>query len=259
MHTEHPHRHNTLKLYWKLFLLILHLFTGALLALLFLGRGIHQQPTAQKLFTWWNRRICKIFRAETTISGHPNQEATLYVMNHISWFDIPVLAALKPLHFLSKAEVRRWPIIGWLSARAGTLFIERGATGAAEKSLLEIVECLQSGGSVVIFPEGTTTDGSRVRNFHGRLLQAAIDAKIKIQPIALRYPYLGSINPYVPYIDDMTFADSVLGLIRSRPLHVELHFLEPIDPHMAEDGENARKQLAQLARHRICSTLGYED
>ncbi len=259
MHTDKTHLLNYLRLYWKLLLLILHLLSGALLASLFLARGIHKQPRAQSLFTWWNRKLCNIFRTEITTHGQLNHEATLYVMNHISWFDIPLLASQKPLHFLSKAEVRQWPLIGWLSARAGTLFIQRGASGAAEQSMLEIIECLQSGGSVVIFPEGTTTDGSRVRNFHGRLLQAAIDAKVKIQPIALRYPYLGGINPYVPYIDDMTFADSVLGLIRSHPLKAELHFLDPIDPHVTGDGEASRKQLAQMARHQICTTLDIED
>jgi len=183
-----------------------------------------------------------------------NNEATLYVMNHISWFDIPVLASLKPLHFLSKAEVKNWPLIGWFTERAGTLFIQRGAAGAAENSLNEITQCLKSGGSVVVFPEGTTTDGSSLRNFHGRLLQAAINAQVKIQPVALRYPYKDSINPHVPYIDDMTFMDSVMGLTRSKPLNVELHFLQPIDSHLS-NAETTNKQLAQISKNSIANKL----
>ena len=176
-------------------------------------------------------------------------------MNHISWFDIPALASQKPLHFLSKSEIKSWPLIGWLAEHAGTLYIERGASGAAQKSLNEITACLKQGYSVVIFPEGTTTDGRTLKKFHGRLLQAAIDAQVRIQPVALRYPYAGGVNPYVPYIDDMTFMDSVTGLIHTSPLEVELHFLEPIETHLESDGSSLRQQLANKARSEIAAAL----
>jgi len=216
--------------------------------------GIHNSRIASRLFTWWNNRLCHIFKAHIRVQGNINTPATLFVMNHISWFDIPVLASQKPLHFLSKAEVKSWPVIGWFTKRAGTLFIQRGVAGAAENSLNEITQCLRSGGSVVVFPEGTTTDGSSLRNFHGRLLQAAIDAKVEIQPIALRYPYKNGINPHVPYIDDLTFMDSVFGLTRSKPLNVELNFLDPINSHL-NDTDITNKQLASAARQAIAQQL----
>jgi len=177
-------------------------------------------------------------------------------MNHISWFDIPVLASQQPLPFLSKAEVKTWPLIGWLADRAGTLFIQRGRHGAAQKSLEEITNCLRTGGSVVIFPEGTTTDGRNVKKFHGRLLQAAIDAQVKIQPIALRYPHKQGVNPGVPFIGEMTFMDSLLGMTRANPLDVELHFLPPIDIHLNATTETSNKQLAELSRNAIAKQLG---
>ncbi|RDH81565.1 MAG: 1-acyl-sn-glycerol-3-phosphate acyltransferase [endosymbiont of Galathealinum brachiosum] len=245
----------SLILSWKLFRISLHLFSGITLTLLFVRNGIHNSSTASRLFIWWNDRLCQIFKARISISGEMNQEATLYVMNHISWFDIPALASQKPLHFLSKAEVKSWPLIGRFTERAGTLFIQRGAAGAAENSLNEITQCLEAGGSVVIFPEGTTTDGSGLRKFHSRLLQAAIDARVKIQPIALRYPYKEGINPHVPYIDELTFMDSVMGLTKSKPLNVELHFLQSIDHHLSNNNDMSNKQLALLARQAIASKL----
>jgi lyso-ornithine lipid O-acyltransferase len=243
---------------WKLLRISLHLAYGLAITLLFIRDGIHNSNTASRLFIWWNNRLCHIFKAHINIRGEMSTEATLYVMNHISWFDIPVLASQQPLHFLSKAEVKSWPLIGWFTQRAGTLFIQRGVEGAAENSLNEITQCLQSGGSVVVFPEGTTTDGSGLRNFHGRLLQAAINAKVKIQPIALRYPYKAGINPYVPYIDDMSFMDSVFGLAKSKPLNVELHFLQSIDHHLNESDEISNKQLALIARQEIAKKLNIE-
>lgn len=251
---------NQLALGWKLFRLCLHLIYGMALTLLFVQDGIRNSSRAAQLYTWWNKRLCNIFNAHISVLGKSNTGATLYVMNHISWFDIPALASLQPLHFLSKSEVRDWPVIGWLSHRAGTLFIRRGANGAAKKSLGEITHCLQQGGSVMLFPEGTTTDGSQLRNFHGRLLQAAIDANVKIQPIALRYPYKEGLNPHVPYIDDMTFMDSVKGLSKSQPLNVEIHFLKPIDDHLSPNKMTAekitsRKDLALLAKQAIAKAL----
>ncbi len=227
------------------------MLTGMLLATLFLRKGIQGSPLASRLFTWWNRDLCSIFKAHISTIGTPSNDATLYVMNHISWFDIPALASRMPLHFLSKAEVRSWPVIGWLSHRAGTLFIQRGAAGAAQKSLAEITHCLKQGGSVVLFPEGTTSDGKQLKKFHARLYQAAIDAGVKIQPVALRYPYGKNINPYVPYIDDMTFVDSVIGLTRSHPLKVELHFLQPIYDHLNSTEEVNRQQLAEKSYQAI--------
>jgi len=248
----------TLKLSWKVLRLKLHLISGMGLAYVYLRNGIHKQATASAHFVKWNRGICNIFHATISSHGSMQPEATLYVMNHISWFDIPILACQQPLHFLSKAEVRNWPLIGWLADRAGTLFIQRGRHGAAQKSLKEITDCLRSGGSVVIFPEGTTTDGKSVKKFHGRLLQAAIDAQVKIQPIALRYPHKQGVNPNVPYIGDMSFMDSLLGLTRANPLDVELHFLPPIDIHLDLTTETNNKQLAELSRAAIAQQLGVD-
>ena len=246
----------TLKLGWKVLRLNLHLVSGVILAHFYLRNGIHKQQTASAHYLKWNRGVCNIFHATISTHGSMQSEATLYVMNHISWFDIPVLASQQPLHFLSKAEVKSWPLIGWLADRAGTLFIQRGRHGAAQQSLEEITGCLQSGGSVVIFPEGTTTDGKNVRKFHGRLLQAAIDAQVKIQPIALRYPHKQGVNPNVPYIGEMTFMDSLLGLTRANPLDVELYFLPPIDSHLDATTETSNKQLTELSRSAIAKQLG---
>ena len=247
---------NALKVNIKILRLILLLLSGILLAPFFLRNGIHDSTIASRLFVWWNRAVCRIFKAQIITRGKISKDSTLYVMNHISWFDIPALASQQPLHFLSKAEVKSWILIGWLSHKAGTLFIQRGASGAAQKSLQEITHCLQNRGSVVVFPEGTTTDGKSLKKFHGRLLQAAIDAGVKIQPVALRYPYKEGINPYVPYIDNMSFIDSLLGLTRSHPLKVELHFLPPIDQHLDEKKQLTRQQLADLARQAIADELG---
>jgi len=243
---------------WIFSRIILHLFLGIILALLFVRNGIYNSSIASQLFVWWNNHLCNIFKTQIHVQGKINQDACLYVINHISWFDIPVLASQQPVHFLSKAEVQDWPLIGWLVQKVGTLFIQRGANGAAQKSLGEITHCLLQGNSVAIFPEGTTTDGTGLRKFHGRLLQAAIDARVKIQPIALRYPLLDGINPHVPYIDDISFLGSVSNLIGAMPLNAELHYLPAIDSHLNSSADISTRELAQLCRQAIAGALDIE-
>jgi 1-acyl-sn-glycerol-3-phosphate acyltransferase len=97
----------------------------------------------------------------------------LWVSNHVSWTDIPLLGMLTPLSFLSKAEVRHWPVAGWLAEKAGTLFIRGGGDGQRLRE--QISGQLEQRQPLLIFPEGTTTDGRSLRTFHGRLLAGAID------------------------------------------------------------------------------------
>jgi len=244
------------QLSWKISRAALHLVLGIILSLLIIRNGIQGSALSSRVYIWWNVKLCRIFRAQVIVHGnHQPEEATLYVMNHISWIDIPALATQQPLHFLSKAEVRSWPFIGWFAERVGTLFIQRGVAGAASKSLSEITHCLEQGGNVAIFPEGTTTDGTSMRTFHGRLLQAAIDAKIKIQPVALHYPHESGSNPYVRYVGEMSFIDSLFSLTQAKSIDVELHYLQPITLHLQQANNVSRKQLAQLAQQAIARKL----
>jgi len=246
---------NTFIYSWKITRITIHLFSGLIGSLLFVRKDIDRSNKASRLFVWWNGKFCRILNAQVTTRGEMNRQATLFVMNHISWLDVPVLASQQFLHFLSKAEIKSWPFLGWFSKKAGTLYIQRGAKGASQNSLNEITQCLQNGGSVIFFPEGTTTDGSTLRKFHSRLLQSAIDAQVSIQPIALRYPYKQGINPHVAYVGDTTFINSFMNLLKYRPLHVELNFLNPITDHLDKTKETSAKQLALLAKASIAQSL----
>jgi 1-acyl-sn-glycerol-3-phosphate acyltransferase len=114
----------------------------------------------------------------------------LWVSNHVSWTDIPLLGALQPLSFLSKAEVRDWPVAGWLAHKGGTQFIRRGA-GDSSQVGQQLTRHLQQGHHLLIFPEGTTTDGLALRTFHGRLLSSARQrrgAATSGHPLFARWP-----------------------------------------------------------------------
>lgn len=88
--------------------------------------GADVTPLRQRLTRWWLARLCAALPFEVRVSGEAPRQPMLWVANHVSWTDIPLLGALAPLTFLSKAEVRAWPLAGWLAEKAGTLFIQIG-------------------------------------------------------------------------------------------------------------------------------------
>lgn len=234
------------RIVWRFSLLIFHIFTGLILAIFFLRNANHPNTLAARLTLWWHRRVCKIFAVRVKTFGEINQTPSLFVINHISWFDIPALGSSVPVHFLSKDEVNSWPIIGWLANKTGTLFIKRGSQGAAQESIRNISQALSNGGHVIIFPEGTTTDGTSVKRFHSRLFQAAIDAQTSVQPVALLYPHEKGVHPKAPFIGDTQFLTSTLDMMSESHIDTEIHFLPPINSAESNRDELASKCQAQI-------------
>lgn len=179
----------------------------------------------------------------------------LLVANHVSWLDVQALGAIAGTRFVAKSEVRDWPVVGALAARLGTLFIRRAHFRDAMRVKNAIAKLLVSGERVAIFPEATTTDGSRLGRFHAALVQAAIDAAIPVQPVAIRHCEAdGSPTEAAAFVDDMTFVTS-LGRVLTRPrLVVELTFGPPM---WAAD--QTRRQLAARCRSFIAGVLGFAD
>lgn len=248
------HHYKPIRIFSRITQLILHIFLGLFLAAIFLRKVIHPGTTPAKLTLWWHKRLCNIFGVRRSLTGNINNTPTLFVVNHISWFDIPSLGSFIPVHFLSKDEVNSWPLIGWLAEKAGTLFIKRGFKGAAQQSLQDITEALRNGGHVIIFPEATTTDGTSLKKFHSRLFQAAIDANTDIQPIAIRYPHPKGVHPKAPFIGDTQFIESVLDMISEKYMDVAIHCLKPISTE-----NKSRDALAQQAREDILQFIETEN
>lgn len=179
----------------------------------------------------------------------------LLAANHVSWLDVQALGAVAGTRFIAKAEVRDWPVVGALAARLGTLFIRRGHFRDAMRVKNAIAELLVDGERVAVFPEATTTDGTRLGKFHPALFQAAIDAAIPVQPVAIRIVEDdGSPAAAAAFVDDMTFVES-LGRVLARPrLVVELTFGPPI-----WSADQTRRQLAMRCRSFVAEVLGLED
>ena len=248
---------SSIRVLFRLPYLLLVVTVGTLITPFVQDNTMRREGLSARTTARWHRWIARSLGVRTSMHGSPSEQASLYVSNHISWFDICALGSVLPVRFLSKAEVARWPLVGWLATRAGTLYIERGAHGSRE-AIASMANALTSDQNVCLFAEGTTTDGS-LRKFHGRLIQSAIDAEVMAQPVALFYPP-GSehdearAHPSIVYIDDMSLAGSMIRMMKSPDLYAEIHFLDPV-PTAGKTRDQIAKECEQAIRARIDQRL----
>lgn len=182
------------------------------------------------------------------------QEPALIVMNHVSWLDIFVVNAVMPATFIAKSEIRAWPLLGWLVAGAGTLFVERGSRHAVRRVNHAIAQRFARGEHVAFFPEGTTTDGAGVLPFKTSLFASAMhedgapEQRHPVQPMAIRYRRQGQPSSIPAYVGEQTFVNSLLKILSCPGLQAELTFLPPICNMPAAF---TRHQLAARAEQAI--------
>ena len=163
------------------------------------------QPHHPALTQQFCKRMCNTLKVSVQVHGVMPREHALWVSNHISWIDIPVIGSLTRVFFLSKAEVARWPLMGRLARAGGTLFIQRGS-GDSDQVRQQITDFLKQKLPILFFPEATTTDGRQVRRLHGRLLQSAIDSQANIQPVVMCYVTAQrKLDLVIPFIGDISF------------------------------------------------------
>ena len=200
----------------------------------------------------WSRQLLDILGIELDASLGGIPPGCLIVANHISWLDIFVLNAARPVAFVSKAEVRRWPLIGWLSARTDTVFLMRGSRGHARVVNRQIDALLNADKDVALFPEGTTTDGSHLLHFHAALLQPAVETERPIQPVALSYHLPnGQRCEAAAYAGDTTMAQCMRAILATPKMTARLRPEHSLDPASLD-----RRELATAARRAIAFSLG---
>lgn len=229
--------------------LLVHVHFGLLLVLWIKLFGFTGRINVDDLAQRWLRRLIRILGLRFVVKGEPVAGGQLIVCNHVSWLDIPLVGAALCSRFVAKSEIQHWPVAGWYANAIGTFYIRRGQGGS--KPLLEkLTPHLQAGGSVVIFPEGTTTDGRSVLPFHARLFQAALEARCPVQPVALRYGLDHKGEDLAPFIGDDDLVSHIIRVLKAPGLIAELHYCPPLAVEhfanrqlLAHDAEEAIRRV----------------
>lgn len=201
-----------------------------------------QRDVLPRYINVFSRKLSKVFDIQVEAVNKIPQHHALWVSNHVSWLDIPVLGSVCPAFFIAKAEVRKMPLIGSLAEAAGTMFIKRGSGDAGSVSdQLEVF--LRDQHPVVFFPEGTTTNGEQIKKLHGKLLQSSIGSGIPVQPVVICYVNdKQELDTRIPFVGDISFPVHLFKMFYNKPLTAYVMALDAIDPS-GHDQESLRALL----------------
>jgi 1-acyl-sn-glycerol-3-phosphate acyltransferase len=235
---------------WRLLRLAPHVLHG----LWIVKRHFELMTAAERhgRIQWWSVKTLRILGIELKAQGQALPAGHLLVANHISWLDIAgVHAVLPQARFVSKADVKHWPLVGALVEGAGTLFIERTSKRDALRVVHQAAAALQAGDCVAVFPEGTTGAGPELLPFHANLLQAAVSTGAPVLPLVLRWYEPGErFSPSARFIGDTTLAQSLWCIASAEGLGIEVQIL----PSVMTEGQD-RRALAETLRSAISARL----
>lgn len=207
----------------------------------------------QQRIRWWSAGMLRLIGIELRVEGTPASGGVLLAANHISWLDVMVVHAVVPeARFVSKADVKSWPLVSRLVDSAGTLYLERERKRDALRVVHDMADALRAAQTVAIFPEGTTSTGHGLLPFHANLLQAAIATATPVQPVALRFSdRTHAVSEAMEFVGSTTLAQSLWQSACGDGVAARLVFLPP----RASAGAD-RRQLAASLRADIGAALG---
>ena len=231
---------------FKIILILIHLFIGTICILIF---PVINRKSKKILIKRWSSLLLKIFKINLVVNNDLKKilykKNYLIVSNHISWIDIFVINSACPVAFVAKQSISKWPILSWLVKASETIFIDRKRISKIKETTKEVENFLQNKGSICIFPEGTSSDGSQLLNFKSNLLQTAINKNISVLPIAIQYFHNQKFCSAPAYYADLPLLDSIINLVKFNNIEAKLTILTEIE------SISDRKVLAKTAYEKI--------
>jgi len=198
----------------------------------------------------WSRCLVRLCGVKVHVMGEPRMQGpALWVANHVSWIDIFILAGIRGVLFVAKSEIRGWPVVGWLVAKVGTVFLHRGQRRAIRQVGDEMQVRFQRGEVIGLFAEGTTSTGFDVLPFHSSLFDPPIRAQVDIQPVALRFLHHGRRSDFASFVGEETLVANLWTLLGATGVSVEVEFLPVISAEQCQ--EWGRNQVARHAEQLI--------
>ena len=210
------------------------------------------QSKSQKIIQIFHKLLLWLLNINVEVIGKRDQNnlPTLYVSNHLSYLDIPVLGSILNGRFIAKNDISNWPIIGNLSKVGNTIFINRNLSFLkANKSI--IMDYISRGDNVILFPEGTTSDGIRILNFKSSLFTSLEEKNILIQPIVINYKSINGmplnrwLKPIIAWYGDMDLKPHLINILKLFSIKVKIIFLPPLN---GKDFTNRKDMTSSLHR-----------
>ncbi|GAB3625395.1 glycerol acyltransferase [Pandoraea terrae] len=234
-----------------------HLARGLLTCLLLFPRLSEAQKQAR--IQAWSRRLLALcgmrlaVEAAAPLATQTHRTGVMLLCNHVSWIDIFAINAWHPVRFVAKSEIRGWPLVGWLAAQTGTIFLQRERRADAKRIMHYLAECLQGGEIITVFPEGTTTDGRSLLPFHANLLQAPLVTGTPVQPLCLFYTdeASGAQTMAPAYIGETSLVESIDMILRAPPMVVRL----AVGPALMPEADQHRREFAYAAQTAVGAAL----
>jgi len=216
---------------------------------------------------WYHKRVCRLLGIRLRIEGSlAKDQAVLLIANHTSWLDIPVISAVAPVSFVAKLEVANWPFVSSLARLQRTIFVDRARRRTVGETASEMINRLNAGDTLVLFAEGTSSDGNRVLPFKSSLFAAAKPPRgrmtaapgTNVQTLAIVYTHLHGVplgradRPHVGWYGDMVMGSHAWELLKAGPLDVvvRLGTAVPLDS-FADRKELARQTELELRRNVV--------
>jgi 1-acyl-sn-glycerol-3-phosphate acyltransferase len=236
----------------RLPLIFLHILAGLIILVFFPKSIINLRPIHHHISQSWMKVLIFLFGLKIISKGSISTKAKAFVSNHISFLDIIVLNSIVPSNFIAKSEIKKWPVIGHLAGKTGTIFINRGDSDDNDNVIKLMKYYLNKDKNIIFFPEGRIGNGVKIKKFHSKLFNSVAHTKSNLQPIFIRYP--------VDYPSNKSSDDSVCWADKSQTLLkislrclsrkntiVLIYFSEVIDTSMSDAYELAKKSANSVS------------
>lgn len=245
-----------------------YLFIAVLWCLILIFcRSSRRRSLTTRLIQLFARCLVSIMGIEIEIKGdfsslHTSRKGFFFVSNHLSYLDGFILGSLFPVVYVTKMELKKWPLIGFMTEISGTFFVDRNHKGCLLGSIQEMAEALKAGRNVLYFPEGTSSNGENLLPFVPTFFEAPLAASACIVPISLSYqsvdglPLTVNNRDKVYWYGEMTFLDHFFNLLTCRSIKATVRIHPCLKPPDIDDNYSRRmhrKQVCELAYEAVAS------
>jgi 1-acyl-sn-glycerol-3-phosphate acyltransferase len=243
-----------IKKLFRLLAIIVHVLWGVMQVIFSFKGKISPTTVDQIIIKHWFVRFLQLLQVQTRVHGSIDHKPQLMIANHISWIDILLLNSIYPARFIAKSEIKKWPIVGWLAKKVGTVFVKRGNITDIRRLNKQIYQLLSAGEKVTLFPEGGTSNGQAIQHLYPGLFQSVIPSSeeqaLGVQPLVIIYTVNGQLSSTLPFVGDTHVLANFWAILGMKPITADIYITPSIDAT-----DHTRKSLSECTQKQMQNQL----